>query len=132
MFILPSIIAAVVLVFLGYASLWSAYQANLPKNVSQFGKVMSIILFVTAGLVILFSLAVKHPGMGHGRMGMMNFKDNPCMSGQMGGHLRMGGMRENMGRMVPDVKGKTEETPGKDAKQEGRLPAQPKGKDVDN
>lgn len=54
MFIFCSVVAAVVLVTLGYFALWAASQANVSKGLSMFGKVMAIVLFIIAGLTLLF------------------------------------------------------------------------------
>jgi predicted acyltransferase len=35
-------------VFMGYLALWTAGQQNLSKGLSQFGKTMAVLLFVSA------------------------------------------------------------------------------------
>ena len=91
MFILGHVIGAVVLVFLGYIALWTASQNTIPKEVAKFGKVMSIILYVFAGLVIVFSLTCMNPCCGgmKGPMGwhgccMKGGMEKPCMGGKEG------------------------------------------------
>jgi amino acid permease len=54
-----SITLSVVIVFFGYIAMWSASQANIPAGISSFGKVMAIILFVIAGLILIFGIAGK-------------------------------------------------------------------------
>ena len=70
MFILIPVVSAVVLVFFGYLAMWSAHQSNTPAGIAQFGKVMAIILFVFAGLVLVCGMACRH----HHRMQCMNEK----------------------------------------------------------
>ena len=70
MCILLPVVAAVVLVFFGELAMWSAHQSNTPAGISQFGKIMSIILFVFAGLVLISGIACRHH---HGM---------PCMMGR--------------------------------------------------
>lgn len=114
MFILFPVIAAVVLVFFGYAALWSTYQSNLPKGVSQFGRIMSIILFVIAGLVLVLS-ATMRPGFGHDMPGKMHcgaFMQERC---QMGQRDKVG-MREMNKMSFPSLE---REQPNIPAPQEG-------------
>ena len=59
MFIIFAAIGAVLLVTVGYAVLWSSYQPNLPKNMSVFGKVLSVVIFVMAGLVLASGIACR-------------------------------------------------------------------------
>ena len=59
MFLLFPVVIVILLVFFGYSALWSSYQSNIPKGVSQFGRILSLILFVMAGLVIVFGLTFK-------------------------------------------------------------------------
>ncbi|MFA5858363.1 MAG: hypothetical protein WC955_04790 [Elusimicrobiota bacterium] len=82
MLIVLPIVITVLLVFLGYVAMWSANRDNVPKHISQFGNVMSIILFVTAALVLIFSLVMKPgtmPCMGQS----MGFNNPPNMEGKM-------------------------------------------------
>jgi hypothetical protein len=79
MFVLFPLIACSVLVFFGYFALWSSSQANTPKGISSFGRVLSIILFVIAGLVLVSPAAMRH---FHGqccRGGMEMQGRPPCM-----------------------------------------------------
>jgi len=85
MFLLMHVVAAVLLVFLGYIALWSSFQQHIPDYVAKFGKVMAIVLYVIAGLVLIFSIASFRCGgmccMGwHGHMG----KPGMEMMGKMG------------------------------------------------
>jgi len=87
MCILLPVVASVVLVFFGYIALWSAHQSNTSAGVSQFGKIMSIILFVFAGLVLVAGVARSH----HHGMPCMMEKMNCCkgeehMKGKMWHH----------------------------------------------
>ena len=80
---LCSVIVAAVLVTIGYFALWTSSQTNTPKGTAAFGKVMALILFVMAGLMILFSCNCK--GAGKRRMMMNRIRgDMPCMSYKMG------------------------------------------------
>ncbi len=67
MMIFP-IAGAVIIVFFGYLALWSASQSNTPGGISSFGKVLAIILFVMAGLVLIGGIA-RHGNRGHMMMG---------------------------------------------------------------
>lgn len=118
MFVFGHIVAALVLVFLGYIALWSASQNTVPKEVAKFGKVLSIILYVFAGLVIIFSLTCPfgRPGMmGHGKWhhgwmkGDMD-KECSCCKEEMKGMECMKGMKgmecmKGMKGMQPSEKG---------------------------
>ena len=68
MFILWAIAAASVLVFFGYIAMLGTIQAGVPQSISKFGKILSIALFVVAGLVLIFSLSQglfrRNPMMG--------------------------------------------------------------------
>jgi hypothetical protein len=67
MFIFCSIIVAVVLVTLGYFALWTTSQANVSKGLSLFGKVMAIVLFITAGLMLLLGSLCCGNKCGYGK-----------------------------------------------------------------
>jgi hypothetical protein len=82
MFILFPVVGAVVLVFFGYVALWSAYGANIPKGVAQFGRILSIVLFVFAGLVLLSGVAMRCHRFGSHMMGGMR-PGMSFMKGQM-------------------------------------------------
>ena len=115
MFMLLPVVAAVVLVFLGYAALWSAYQEKVPAGISKFGRIMSIILFVFAGLVIIFGATMRPPCGGPGMMGkmeQMGRMDNngPCMNARMG-HGGQEGDMQDMGEMRPPFDKEQVDTP---------------------
>jgi hypothetical protein len=78
MMIFP-ITGAVIIVFFGYLALWSASQANTPGGISSFGKVLAIILFVMAGLVLIGGIA-RHGQFGRGHM-MGGWDKQSMMSG---------------------------------------------------
>jgi hypothetical protein len=73
-----SIVAVVVMVFLGYIAMWSASQANTPAGISSFGKVMAIILFVIAGFILVFGIAGRRDLCGP-MMGKMYGQGNASM-----------------------------------------------------
>jgi len=73
--IICPIAAAVIIVFFGYLALWSSSQANTPGGISSFGKVLAIILFVMAGLVLVAGIAMGHRHFGHGGMMMGKWQD---------------------------------------------------------
>ena len=86
MFVIVPLIACSVLVFFGYFALWSSSQANTPKGISSFGRILSIILFVIAGLVLLSPVAMRH---FHGQrccMGSMDMQGRPPCMGSMPHH----------------------------------------------
>jgi hypothetical protein len=85
MFVLFPLLAASVLVFFGYFALWSSSQANTPKGISSFGRILSIILFVIAGLVLLSPVAMRH---FHGQhfMGRMDMQGRPPCMGSVPQH----------------------------------------------
>lgn len=92
MCILMPVVVAALFVFLGYCTLWSSSQGNTPKDISQFGKILSIILFTIAGLVIVLCSLFRCSPM-----------NNRMMAGRPGcqGMMRMGtpperGCRPNM------------------------------------
>ena len=64
------VIAVVALVTLGYLALWSAYHENTSKWVSGFGKVMAIILFVFAALIVIMGVTAGHWRCPYCHMGM--------------------------------------------------------------
>jgi len=107
MCILTSIVAAVVLVFLGYIALWTAGRTSTSTGVAKFGRIMAIILFVFAGLVVVMHVSRPH-FRGHGmmgRMGEMREKYMPFMHGHKGWWHK-----ENMKEMAPGCeKGQMEE-----------------------
>ena len=95
MCILFPIVAATVLVTIGYFALWISSQANNQKGMAIFGKVLSIILFVMAGLVLVFSITCGPRG--HGKMRCMGA---PGYMSHCPGEMRgmMGDKRERMGK----------------------------------
>jgi hypothetical protein len=74
------IIAATVLVFFGYFAIWSSSQPATPKGVASFGKILSIILFVIAGLALASPVAVRHFHGGY-MMNKMECRGNPASMG---------------------------------------------------
>ena len=88
MCILMPVVAAVIIVFLGYIALWTASQKDIPEGVAKFGRILAIILYVFAGLVLIGGVAKSH-FKGHGRMGCkceMGEMREGRMHGQMGWH----------------------------------------------
>jgi len=53
MFVFPALVGCLVLVTLGYFALWTSSHENTSKGLVGFGKVLSIILFMFAGLLFL-------------------------------------------------------------------------------
>jgi hypothetical protein len=102
MFLVFPVVIVILLVFFGYCALWSSYQGNIPKGVSQFGRILSLILFVIAGLVIVFGLTFKSFPREQMR-GEMGFSGMPSMQGpSMQGHSRQSYMeRKDMNRRAP-------------------------------
>jgi hypothetical protein len=96
MCILLPVVAAVVLVFFGYLAMWSASQANTPAGISQFGKIMSIILFVFAGLILVSGVARRnHSGMSCMMEKMNCSRGEGDMKGKMWHHgFGFGQMRD--------------------------------------
>ena len=64
MFIFCGIIGAVIFVTLGYFVFWTAMRQGTQPDMVKFGKIMGIILFVIAGLALIFSFT-GGPFMGH-------------------------------------------------------------------
>lgn len=64
MFIIGGIIGAVLFVTLGYFAIWSALRQGTPPDVATFGRVISIVLFCLAAIVLIFSITAR-PFMGH-------------------------------------------------------------------
>ncbi|HUI92048.1 MAG TPA: hypothetical protein VLX68_07365 [Chitinivibrionales bacterium] len=85
MLIIFPLIAASALVFFGYFALWSSAQATTPKSISSFGRILSIILFVIAGVVLFSPVAMRH---FHGRhfTGGMGMQGRPPMMGSVPQH----------------------------------------------
>jgi hypothetical protein len=111
MFMLMPVIVAVVLVFFGYLAVWTASHKDIPAGISKFGKILSIILYVFAGLVIIFSVTCRPPFMGQGRGMMKNMGPNSCMqSGQpMMKGMQHGIMDKSGKRMGMGMKGEDEQ-----------------------
>jgi len=110
--VLCCVTAAVVLVFMGYFALWSAAQANTPAGISAFGKVMAIILFVMAGLVLVSGIACRHGFCGGRMMGKMGCGAPAMMNGMQG--MPGCGMGHMPGMMAA---GKDNEKPGMPAEE---------------
>ena len=85
MFIACGLIGAVIFVALGYFAFWTAMRQGTSSDLANFGKIMGIILFVIAGLMLIFSLtggmwrgnamgcgmfSEPFQGWGKGKMGM--------------------------------------------------------------
>lgn len=64
MFIVGGLIGAVIFVTLGYFAFWTATRQGTSTDIAKFGKIIGIILFVIAGLILIFSFA-GGPFMGH-------------------------------------------------------------------
>jgi len=84
MCVLMPVVAAVIIVFLGYIALWTASQKDIPEGVAKFGRILAIILYVFAGLVLIGGVAKAHCR-HHEMMGEMR-GGCPMMHGQMGWH----------------------------------------------
>lgn len=89
MCMLAPVVLAVVLVFFGYIAMWTASQSNVPAGIAKFGRILSIILFIFAGLAIVLCGTMRHCCGGHGMMGRGN--------GDMRGHGP-----QMMGQQKPD------------------------------
>jgi hypothetical protein len=93
MFIFPALVGCLVLVTLGYLALWTSSHENTAKALAGFGKVLAIILFVFAGLVITVGAVFSFsPGVHEHMRSMMmthgmQMKGCPCMEGM---HHEMG------------------------------------------
>ena len=71
MFIFGGLIGAIIFVTLGYFVFWTATRPSTSHDVANFGKIMAIILFVIAGLILIFGTvggAFWGPMMGGGWM----------------------------------------------------------------
>lgn len=71
MFIFGGLIGAIIFVTLGYFAFWTATRPDTSHDVANFGKIMAIILFVIAGLILIFGTiggAFWGPMMGRGMM----------------------------------------------------------------
>ncbi|MCB4791484.1 MAG: hypothetical protein LHV68_06310 [Elusimicrobia bacterium] len=98
MFIFHAVLLSVVLVALGYICSWTSMHENTSKGLSGFGKVMAIILYVFAVLVLVFGLSCGH----HGKMGSMAGMCQMGPLGKMHGSMDRGGMKgmKNMPEMM--------------------------------
>ncbi|MFC1501103.1 hypothetical protein ACFL58_01470 [Elusimicrobiota bacterium] len=90
MFIFPVVVAAAVLVTLGYLALWSSAHEKTSKGLAGFGRVMAIILFVLAGLAFLMGTTYCVSGKGKGMCGKM------MMHHKMDSKDKMGVMKKKM------------------------------------
>ncbi len=84
MCIMMPVVAAVVLVFMGYLALWTAGQNGVDAGVSKFGKILAIIIFVFAGLALVSGVAMRHHFKCHRMQGEMGMHPTAFMHGQMG------------------------------------------------
>jgi hypothetical protein len=96
-----SIAGAVVIVFFGYIAMWSASMPNTPAGISSFGRVMAIILFVIAGLLLVSGIACRRgfcgPMMGKmGGWGQASMMPMPGC-GHMPGMMQPGNDRDRQG-----------------------------------
>jgi hypothetical protein len=97
--------AAVILVFLGYVALWTSSRSGTPAGVAQFGKVLSIVMYVIAALTLIGSLMMRHCGRHHGMFAKHESKCCAMMSGQtMSGECQTVKMQGD----VPPAKNGTE------------------------
>ncbi|MDH5683259.1 MAG: hypothetical protein OEZ20_02205 [candidate division WOR-3 bacterium] len=64
MFIFAGLVSAIIFVTLGYFAFWTAMRTGTAIEIAKFGKIMGIILFVIAGLALIFSF-MGGPFMGH-------------------------------------------------------------------
>ncbi|OGS23622.1 MAG: hypothetical protein A2297_08310 [Elusimicrobia bacterium RIFOXYB2_FULL_48_7] len=89
MIIVMHVVAAVLIVTLGYFVLWTASLASAHKGVAIFGKVMAAVLFVLAGFILIGGIVMgpKFCGMKmHSMMtGRMDCSENNEMRGPCGG-----------------------------------------------
>ena len=53
MFFILVLVAAAALVLFGYIMMSNAYQPNTPQGMAKSGKIIAIVFFVTAGLIII-------------------------------------------------------------------------------
>lgn len=97
MCIMMPVVAAVVLVFMGYIALWTAGQNGVEAGVAKFGKILAIILFVFAGLALVGG-AMHSRCRCHGMPGEMGMRPTAFMRGQTGctmcDTVKMGTMEE--------------------------------------
>ncbi len=106
MFLWMHVVGAVILVFFGYIALWSSYQQHTPDIVAKFGRIMAIILYTIAALMIIFSVGFHCCGMGMGWHEHMEHMEKTCPSCMKGG--MMGKMEKGMGGMSMQKGGKSE------------------------
>jgi len=103
MFIFPALVACLVLTSLGYFALWTSSHENTSKGLAGFGKVLSIILFVFAGLVFLVGAVLSFsPGVHEHIKGM-------TMGSRM--HMEEGCSMEGMHHPMPGMMEKNEAGP---------------------
>jgi len=81
MIIFPVVLASAVLVTLGYLASWSSMHENTSKGLAGFGRVMALIMYLFAGLILLFGISMSRHYPGHwgmmqqGGCGMMGSMD---------------------------------------------------------
>jgi len=93
-------------VFFGYFAIWSSSQPATPKGIASFGRILSIILFVIAGLTLLSPVASRH--FHHGYMMNKteccgNTSSMGCPQGQWMNKMHMRGDK-NRPENVPEEK----------------------------
>ena len=95
MFIFPALVGCLVLVTLGYFAMWTSSHENTSKGLAGFGRVLSIILFVFAGLVFLAGMVFSFSPEVHEHMRSMWMKHS-----MMGEGCPMERMHHDMGCMM--------------------------------
>jgi hypothetical protein len=102
MFIIMPVLAATLLVVLGYFATWSSYKENLPGSIVSFGRVLAIVLFVLGGIVLVTGVAMSARMRMHGMsmMGPMSWEHSMMKEKMMQG-MEKGqcGMMEKGGKM---------------------------------
>ena len=120
MFIIFPITMAVLIVTVGYFAMWTSSKSDTPKCIASFGRVMAIILFVIAAIILAGGLAYgprmhhrmmggQYMGMHEKMMGDMDEKENAecgpskmmekCKMSEKGMKAEKGKMTENKGQM---------------------------------
>jgi len=122
MCIFGAVLVSVVLVTLGYLSLWTASHENTSKSLAGFGRVMAVILFVFSGLVLLFGAVRSFSPCGHSMMMRhccMMKEDMESMGGckMEGMHHDMIGVKENEEKINEDKPVHKNEMKNKDMKE---------------
>ena len=53
MLLIYAVAFAAMLVFFGYIAMYSAHQTNIPESMSKFGRIIAIVLFAVAALMVI-------------------------------------------------------------------------------